>query len=556
MNKSSKGASDLIPVAILIFGILLYRIWTYSKPWLAMWYLNNRHIILFTLAVLLFFLFSKLSRKNAEKKEKKRFEDEITNGEKEDSVFAGHSSTGEKVFINLSFRRMHTQIVGTTNAGKTESVIIPWMIDDIEKGRGLIIIDGKSDKSLLNKLYSYAKQHDRIHDVVIFSLSNYGTSFTFNPLINDSVDQVSEKIINSFGIENEYFKAVQFDIFRNVISIFKEVKEDPTFLKIRQALLDPAKLKALADSGKDILLQEWATDFLNMNKDTRREQISGLVSNLGYFTSGEVKNLFNTSKPTVDIGSIMDHGKIAVFQLPVLKSPMLGKAVAKMVLQDIQSHVSSRHASGIEDHPFFSVYLDDFTEYLTKPFVSMLNKSRSANVGVVFAHQAIGDLESLGEEVKNQIQTNANLKIFMRTNEPESTEYFAKCLGTKQGTKETNRQTDGVLGKTTTGDGSVRDVEEFIYHPNVFKRDLGRGEAVVILPHEKGTKSLRLKFQIRKNLKPIAIPYVEKEDAVHLQIAAASSDTETSTQASDGELDFHAASKTTSETKTQTEEAA
>lgn len=445
-------------------------------------------------------------------RQNKKYDKEITNGKKEASVYAGRTKEGEGVFINLSFRRMHAQVVGTTNAGKTESVIVPWAVDDIENGRGLILIDGKADKSLLNKLYAYAARNNRAKDFRLFTLSEYDLSHTFNPLISESVDQTTEKIINSFEIENEFYRTVQFDIFRNILSIFKEAKEYPTFLKIRQAITDPAKLQALADRGDNQLLQEWAVEFLNTGKETRKEQVSGLLGNLGYFTSGEVGSLFNTEYPTINIKQIMDEKLIAFFQLPVLKSPMLGKAVAKMVLQDIQSNVSARHASGKEDHPFVAVYLDDFTEYLTKSFVSVLNKSRSANVGVTFAHQAVGDLEGLGLEVKNQIQTNTNLKVFMRTNEPASAEYFSKTIGTRQTQKITSRQKQGIMGSEVTGDGSIRDAEEFMIHPNVFKNELGRGEAIIILPHEKGSKSVQIKFGIRKNLEVVGIPKVYKAE--------------------------------------------
>ncbi|MGZ3749395.1 MAG: hypothetical protein ACXVCD_18815, partial [Pseudobdellovibrionaceae bacterium] len=45
----------------------------------------------------------------------------ITNGKAEDSVFAGYDERRKKIFINLSFRRMHAQVVGTTNAGASSS---------------------------------------------------------------------------------------------------------------------------------------------------------------------------------------------------------------------------------------------------------------------------------------------------------------------------------------------------------------------------------------------------------------------------------------------------
>ena len=37
-------------------------------------------------------------------------------------------------------------------------------------------------------------------------------------------------------------------------------------------------------------------------------------------------------------------------------------------------------------------------------------------------------------------------------------------------------------------------VEEFAVHPNVFKKDLGVGEAIMIVPHERGAKTVRIKF--------------------------------------------------------------
>jgi type IV secretory pathway TraG/TraD family ATPase VirD4 len=519
MSKNQKDDTSLIFLILLLFGVVFWKIWQAVEPKVISFYLQNRYAILFSIAVGIYFTIFKVLRKKSIADYEKQRKKEIANVEKANSTFMGYDDTGEKFYLNLDYRRMHMQVVGTTNAGKTESVLVPLMVDDIEKKRGFIIIDGKSDMSLLNKLYAYTKDNNREQDFVLFSLTDYFKSQTYNPLLQGSVDQVAEKVIHSFGIENEFYRTVQFDIFRNVLSIFKSAKEYPTFLKIFQALNDPAKLVTLASLGKDRLLVEWATSFTNMNKDDRRDQISGLLSNLGYFVSGEVKELFNVKNPTINLKDVIEQGKICYFQLPVLKSPMLGKSVAKMVLQDIQSQISERHASGKDEHQFFGVFLDDFTEYLTKPFVSVLNKSRSANVGIAFAHQAIGDLEALGLEIKNQIQTNANIKVFMRTNEPESTEYFSKTIGTIEGRKVTSRQKTGAFGKTeTTGDGSIRDVEEFAYHPNIFKRELGRGQGVVIVSHENGADTYRVNFEMRKNLKKVSIPEVMHDEIEYLDL--------------------------------------
>lgn len=513
MSKPDSNDQRLVlMLGIFFLCILAVRIWSNIRFDFWIWYFNHRNIILAVLSCVLVYSFNFILRKVKLKRDKNIFDQNIINGKNDDAVYAGISSDQKPVHINLSYRRMHAQVVGTTNAGKTESVIVPWAVNDIENGRGLILIDGKADKILLNKLYAYAHSKNRTNDFRVFSLSDYKISHTYNPLTYGSIDQITEKVFNSFEIENEYYKNIQFDVFKNILTVFNKAGEIPTFLKIKQALMDVAFLKGLVDKTDDQILTAWVTEFISISKEARKEQVSGLMSHLGYFTSSEVSSLFNVEYPSINISQIMNESLITFFQLPVLKSPMLGKAVAKMVLQDIQGAVSERHASGKEKHPFMGIYLDDFSEYLTKSFVSILNKSRSANVGVTFAHQAVGDLEGLGVEVKNQIQTNTNLKVFMRTNEPESAEYFSKTIGTKLTEKVTKRQKQGAFGKEITGDGSLRDAEEFIYHPNVFKQELGLGEAILILAHERGAKPIRIKFGIRKNLDLIKIPEFYKPE--------------------------------------------
>lgn len=533
MSNKPNDNTSLILILFLLVGLFAYKAWLWVKPMLIVFYFEHRLMIAFVSAVLIYFLINRVIVKVSRWNQNRKYENAIAGEDTADSAFLGFQDNGKKFSLKLDYRKMHMQVIGTTNAGKTESVLVPLMIDDIEKGRGFIIIDGKSDMSLLHKIHSYARKADREHDFMLFSLTDYDKSFSYNPLVDGSVDQVAEKIINSFGFENEYYRTVQFEVFKNVLAIFKEANEYPTFLKLQQALIDPAKLNTLAVCGDDRLLQEWANDFMSMNKDARREQIAGLMSSLGYFVSKDLRHLFNVENPKVRVSELIEKGKICYFQLPVLKSPILGKSVAKMVLQDIQSQVSERHASSKKDHQFYGIYLDDFTEYLTKSFVSVLNKSRSANVGVTFAHQAIGDLEALGSEVKNQIQTNANIKVFMRTNEPESTEYFAKTIGTVEGTKTTSRQKEGSFGRVkVTADGSIREVEEFINHPNQFKRELGRGEGIVIVPHERGAKSFKVKFVMRPNMIPYRIESTSKAKVEYLNVEPYQPPKEVSTQTS------------------------
>lgn len=509
-QKNNERISDSF--FIFVIGLLIVCVgWSKWKQPFFNFYFEHRIPIAVVLTSLLSGTYIWLRNTLLKRIDAANFEKEIVSGKEEDSVFAGRSKdNGREVYIRQSFRRMHTQVVGTTNAGKTESVILPWAVDDIKKGRGLLIIDGKSDRSLLDKLYGYAARYKRTDDVRILSLCNVPMSHTFNPLADGSPLEVAERVFSAFEFENEYYKDLQFEAFLQTLLIFQAANIKPTCLRIVQALTRPRHLKRLADLSGKTPLMDWVRAFMSLSAEDREKRTSGLVTKLQLFSVDETALVFNSDNSDINLEEALAAGHIIYCQLPVLKIPNLGKATGKLILQCLQSAISSRHLGSGDEKPFFSVYLDDFTEYLTPNFVSLLNKSRSANVAIVFAHQALGDLAALGDAVKNTILTNSNLKVFMRTNEPGSAEYFSGVIGTTLGVKVTERQKANLLGSTKTGDGSIRQTEEFKFHPNLFKQTLGVGEAVVVLPHPRGSAAVHLKFRKLPDLDAPAIADVFK----------------------------------------------
>lgn len=509
MNKTSDDVQLAVLMGLVLLGALLSK---YKFPLKAFYFEYRIVFALLTAAVILTALLW-ITGIFLQKTKSRRVEESILRADSdEDSIFAGQTKDGDRVDIKHAYRRMHTQVVGTTNAGKTESVIVPWAVDDMKRGRGLLVIDGKSDRSLLDKLYAYALRHGRLKDVRILSICSPEISHTFNPLAGGSPLEITERVFKALTFENEYYKDLQYEALLYSLLILEACEIVPTPIRVVEIFRSTAQMKKLALKSNKKQLIDWASDFLRLSREEREQRTSGLISKFQAFTVGATASIFNHDDSQINLELALAANHIIYCQLPVLKIPTLGMTTGKLILQALQGAIASRHLGSAGSREFFSVYLDDFTEYLTEGFVSTLNKSRSANILVTFAHQALGDLAVLGDEIKNTILTNANLKVFMRTNEPTSAEYFSEVIGTAQGRKLTERQTSGVFGATKTGDGSVRDVEEFKYHPNIFKQDLGTGEAVVVIPHSKGALPVRLKFRRIPDLKVLDIPHVLKTE--------------------------------------------
>ena len=276
----------------------------------------------------------------------KRSEEDGITAPDETSVFLGHDlDSGKEAHLKQLFRTMHAEVIGTTNAGKSESITLPWAINDIRTGAGVLLMDGKSDSGFLNKLYSYVCKYNREQDFRLFSLSHVGPSFSFNPLRGDSPQEVTERAFSSFKFENEYYRGIQFKIFLSLIRLIFAQKEVPTFSLVQELLTDPEELAVWVEGCRDEGLKKELTRFLKLSEKDREERTSGLEAAISHFTASEVASLFEETDNRIDFAEAMDQGHILYFQLPTMQFPILGSATGRLILQCFQSAVSKRQTT-------------------------------------------------------------------------------------------------------------------------------------------------------------------------------------------------------------------
>lgn len=108
-----------------------------------------------------------------------------------------------------------------------------------------------------------------------------------------------------------------------------------------------------------------------------------------------------------------------------------------------------------------------------------MDRARGAGCGIVIAHQSRADLTAVSPEFQKRIEANANTKIIGSMEDPQDREYYAKILGTKTTHKETIQVQEDWFGSHATGMKSIREVEEFIVHPNHIA-SLERGEVFTL----------------------------------------------------------------------------
>lgn len=414
------------------------------------------------------------------------------------SIFIGKTQDGCELYLPDNKRTSHVQIIGTTGRGKTQSVVLPWVYRDLARSKSVILIDGKGDREIIEDLSIRASKSTLKVNIINFDLNDSKLNYCYNPLKNGSPQQIVDRIFSSFEFDDSFYRSVQYDICGYLIRLIQETNNTVSFKLLYMILTDDNELarllKLLPEASET---KKFFRSHLKDSRNDRKKNLAGLISQLSPFAVGELSHLFNGDKSTVSILDVLinesETPTLLYFGIPTLKYQKIGFQLGKLLLQDLAYCIGEKESH--EDKKFCSVFLDEFSEFVYEGFTSILNKARSANVGLHLSHQAISDLTKVSESFANCVNTNTNIKCILGLNDPETADFYARHIGTKAIDKLTTQMSEeGLLGGLEeTGMASKRGVEAYKIHPNELK-SLYHGKGVIHFASEHGVLTETLDF--------------------------------------------------------------
>ena len=407
-------------------------------------------------------------------------------------ILIGQNNDGIKIAVPNNLRCGHVQIIGSTGRGKTESVIIPWMMQDLFQGNRTVLIDGKGDKSIYSLLEAVNREEELNEDICYFDIANINESMTTNPLKHGSSQQIVDRIFSSLEFDNTYFKVVSEKACHFVVKLIhaqKEIKnQEVKFKTLFEALTDDHNLSELFLGVSENLAKNFEVEmsqFLNQKFSDRQEKFSGFLAQIAPLAGGELSEILNgpvEGKNNFSLSEILCPGitkqnspNVAIILLPTLLYQQSASILGKIFLQEIAWSIARREALGEKE--FSSLFLDEFGSFVYPGFLGLLNKARSAKIAVHISHQSMGDLSAVSDSFAQAIHTNTNIKCILGVNDPVTADFFAKHMGTLDIIEATERAEKDLFGDyDKSGSLNIRQSEAYKIHPNNLKNySQGRG---------------------------------------------------------------------------------
>jgi len=335
-------------------------------------------------------------------------EDDIT-------IFAKTNFRGEeKPFgIKLDDRRRHMYIIGKTGMGK--SVMLKNLaVQDILKGKGVAFIDphGDSAEEILNFV-----PKGRINDVIYFNPSDLQNPVAFNIL--EAVDEDHKHLIASgmMGV----FKKIWPDVWsprmeyilNNTILALLDFPGS-TMLGINRMMADNNFRRQVVEKINDPIVRSfWVEEFGKWDQRFAREATAAIQNKVGQFISTPiVRHIVGQTTSTINMREIMDQGKILIVNLAKGRigeeaMSLLGGMVVTRLYLAAMERVDIMES---ERQDFF-LYVDEFQNFATESFASILSEARKYRLSLIVAHQYITQMT---EEVRDAVFGNVGTLITFR----------------------------------------------------------------------------------------------------------------------------------------------
>lgn len=338
-------------------------------------------------------------------------------------------TSGVRFGIRQADRRQHVYVIGQTGTGKS-TLLKNMAIHDMREGQGIALIDPHGE--LVEDILNFVPRQ-RTNEVVYFNPSDVENPIGLNILEAKSENEkqlVASALISVFKhLWKDFWGPRLEHVFHNAILALMDTPNS-TLIGVYRMLADDNYRRDVVSRVKDPIVRLfWEKDFAEYPPQFRKEVASPIQNKIGQLlTSTPLRNIVGQTKSTIDLRYIMDNKRIFLVNLAKGrigedKANLLGSVlVTKLYLAALE-----RQTLPEEVRRDFYLYIDEFQNFSTDVFPSILSEARKYRLNLTLAHQYT---HQLSDNVKYAVLGNVGTLIAFRVGSIDAKELALEFLPT------------------------------------------------------------------------------------------------------------------------------
>ena len=319
----------------------------------------------------------------------------------------------KQIRLSTNDRRRHTYMIGQTGTGKSK-LLENLAFQDMMDGRGFAFIDPHGDS--VDELLGMVPK-ERVEDVIYFCPSDMESPIGLNLFEFENQDQRDFLIQESIAMLYRLYDPGHTGIigpryehwFRNAALTIMSDPAGSTFIDVPQVFNDQSftdeKLKHVTDRT---VLDFWNKEMAQTSDANKSEVLGWFVSKFGAFLSNEMmRNVIGQTKSGFNLRDVMDNKKILLVNLAKGRTGELNSQLLGMIfVMKFQAAAMGRADVPEAERQDFALYVDEFQNFATDSFESILSEARKYRLNLVLANQFMTQLtDKIREAIIGNIGT-------------------------------------------------------------------------------------------------------------------------------------------------------
>ena len=294
-------------------------------------------------------------------------------------------------------RTRHQYIIGKSGCGK--SALISYQArQDVASGAGLCVVDPHGD--LIEDVLAHVPK-ERAKDVIVFDPADADRPMGLNLLeatTDEEKDRASldamEIFIKLFG--NEIFGPRIQHYFRNgCLTLMDDEEEGATLIDVPRLFVDDEFQRYKVSKCKNAVVRSfWQNEIAKTGQREKEEMIPYFSAKFGPFvTNSTMRNIIGQPKSAFNVREVMDTGKILLVNLSKGKiGDVNAQLLGLIFVNKVNMAALSRADTPQDQRRRFYLYVDEFQNFTTDAFATILSEARKYELALIMAHQYIGQL--------------------------------------------------------------------------------------------------------------------------------------------------------------------
>ncbi len=323
--------------------------------------------------------------------------------------FRGHNTM---FGMPRSDRNRHVYIIGQTGVGKS-GLLELLTISDIYSPYGFAVIDPHGDYAI-NTLRRIPAE--RAQDVIYFNPADTDFPMAFNPMEVTDPKLKSHTASELIGVMKRMFESwgprLEYILRYSLLALLDYPQA--TMLDITRILTDRKfRMEVLQYVQDPVVKNFWLVEFASWNDKFAAEAVSPVLNKVGAFTANPlVRNIIGQPQSSFNVRHIMDENKILLVNL---SRGLLGEdnaaLLGSLLVTKIQLAAMSRADIPADQRTPFYLYVDEFQNFATDSFATILSEARKYGLNLTVANQYTAQM---APEVKDAVFGNVGTIIAFR----------------------------------------------------------------------------------------------------------------------------------------------